>query len=215
MLKDIKTIIWDWNGTLLNDVDACVESINVLLKARQLPLMNRLRYKTLFGFPVQCYYEEIGFDFTREPYDVVAFEFMDEYLSRLSDLQLHSDVIPVLNYFKLNQYTQAVLSAMEQETLNRSLAEKGITSFFSVIMGIQDHFAEGKIENGKKIIRELNIAPENALLIGDTIHDHEVASEIGCKCILVADGHQAPERLRKTGRTVVEDLFELIGRPLG
>jgi phosphoglycolate phosphatase len=177
--------------------------------------MNRLRYKTLFGFPVQRYYEEIGFDFTREPYDVVAFEFMDEYLSRLSDLQLHSDVIPVLNYFKLNQYTQAVLSAMEQETLNRSLAEKGITSFFSVIMGIQDHFAEGKIENGKKIIRELNIAPENALLIGDTIHDHEVASEIGCKCILVADGHQAPERLRKTGRTVVEDLFELIGRPLG
>lgn len=211
----IDTIIWDWNGTLLNDIDACVESINALLQSRRLPLMDKTRYKELFGFPVRLYYENIGFDFSKEPYDEVAMEFMNEYLTRLHRLELHSDVLPVLKHFRDHSYRQAVLSAMEQETLEKSLDQKGITPFFSVIMGISNHFAEGKTENARKILSSLNLNPENALLIGDTIHDHEVAEKIGCRCVLVADGHQSPERLKATGRQVVKDLFELIRVPLG
>ncbi len=215
MKSGITTLLWDWNGTMLNDVDACVESINVLLNIRQLPLMTRDRYTHLFGFPVQHYYEQIGFDFTKEPYDIVAHEFMDQYLSRLDALQLHSDVLPALTHFQQTGYTQAVLSAMEQQTLEKSLTEKGILSYFKGIQGTQDHFASSKIESGREIIRQLHIKPENALLIGDTLHDHEVAEEIGCHCILVADGHQELSRLLKSGRKVVHDLSELILGTLG
>ncbi len=48
------------------------------------------------------------------------------------------------------------------------------------------------------------------LLIGDTIHDHEVSVEIGCECILVADGHQSIERLSVSGRRVAKNLLELV-----
>ncbi len=59
----MRSIIWDWNGTLLNDLDLCISAINVLLGKRELPLLNRQTYKAVFSFPVKDYYKAVGFRF--------------------------------------------------------------------------------------------------------------------------------------------------------
>ena len=56
-----ESIIWDWNGTLLNDVGTAIDSINYLLKDRKLSPLTLDRYLEVFTFPVQNYYEQIGF----------------------------------------------------------------------------------------------------------------------------------------------------------
>jgi hypothetical protein len=58
-----KNIIWDWNGTLLNDITICIKSMNILLKERTLPLISEDKYRDIFTFPVRNYYEQLGFDF--------------------------------------------------------------------------------------------------------------------------------------------------------
>jgi len=65
----VETIIWDWNGTLLNDVDICVESINILLSERGHKPLSKSLYREIFTFPVKAYYELAGFDFTNESFD--------------------------------------------------------------------------------------------------------------------------------------------------
>ena len=209
-LKDIKTIIWDWNGTLLNDADYCVDCMNLVLHKRNIPLINIEQYRNHFTFPVKDYYEAIGFDFNNEDFEVPAMEFINKYYEHLSKANLHSCVFDVLDYFKNLGYKQLVLSAMEHENLIISLTKKGIISYFEDIKGIDDHYAHSKLEMGKKLMNQLNIDSSTTIMIGDTTHDLEVATGLGIKCVLVSTGHQSQERLLKKTPNVIAKLENLI-----
>jgi phosphoglycolate phosphatase len=202
----IKTIIWDWNGTLLNDTDICLESMNSMLGKRNKPALSKHRYREIFTFPVRDYYIEAGSDFNLESFDAVAIEFMDLYFSRLSNADIFIKAIEVLNSLKQNDMRQVLISAMEHLSLVSSVKEKGLYDYFDHISGIEDHFAAGKIENAKQIVKELKLDLNRTLLIGDTIHDFEVATELGVNCLLVADGHQSMERLENLGCEVAGNL---------
>ncbi len=206
---DKKLIIWDWNGTLLNDMHICIDAINHLLFVRKKPVINLKTYKEIFTFPVKDYYIAAGFDFTNESFDIPALQFMDLYKNQLRTAELYSEVKSVLRHFKAKNIHQAVLSAMEHQLLLESIKEKKINDYFQAILGIEDHFANGKTHQAEKLIKNFDINPKEAIFIGDTIHDHEVALEIGCDAILVSHGHQSHERLSSTGRKIIHNLEEL------
>ncbi|MBI9066998.1 MAG: HAD family hydrolase [Salinivirgaceae bacterium] len=212
MNSSINTIIWDWNGTLLNDINICLQAMNLLLTERKLPLLDEKRYKAIFTFPVKEYYQQIGFDFTKEPFEKPALEFIENYHKFLPEAQLFSEVIPTLEKFKSLKKKQMVLSAMEEKSLTQSISHLKISKYFSKIAGITDHFAKSKIERGIKLLADENINSNECVLIGDTIHDKEVAKELGCKCILIANGHQSINRLQIDGNVVLNNLSELINR---
>jgi len=209
-MHGIKTIIWDWNGTLLNDIDICLESINMLLQERSCQQLNRKQYRDIFTFPVKKYYEKAGFDFSTETFDEIAMDFIALYHNRLSDSPLHKNAEQTLKYFRQNGYRQQIVSAMEHKSLINSIQDKGILPYFENIAGIDNHFAESKADIAQNLIHELNLNKTQVCLIGDTIHDFEVAKKTGCQCILVADGHQSAERLKKTGCIVVDNLLNTI-----
>lgn len=203
------TIIWDWNGTLLNDLGLCIDSINALLKKRSLKLLDHASYKEVFSFPVKNYYEIIGFDFTKEDFEIPAKEFIDLYDSSVKNCPLHFSAVEILEFFRQKKYPQFVLSAMKQPMLGKTLKHNGIFHFFEGVAGLNDHYAVSKVERGKELLNEFNIDVQNTWMIGDTDHDFEVARELGIRCILVADGHQSEERLKETGAEVVSSLSEL------
>lgn len=206
----MKTIIWDWNGTLLNDVEYCVSTMNSLLADRRLPLLNTEKYRQVFSFPVKDYYKYIGFDFTKEDFSIPAHQYIDLYNRGFNQCSLQKSTIEVLHFFKSKGVRQFVLSAMEHEMLEKTLNQKGILHFFEGIAGLTDHYAVSKVDQGKMLMKNFGIDPENSWLIGDTVHDFEVAESIGISCILIADGHQSIERLHKTGAKVIENLHQLI-----
>ncbi len=205
----MQTIIWDWNGTLLNDLDFCISTINSLLKKRDLALLNRNSYKEGFSFPVKDYYQAIGFNFEKEEFAIPAKEFIDLYDSGVKNCTLHQTAIEILSYFKEKNTRQFVLSAMQQNMLKQTLEHNSIIDFFEGVFGLDDHYAVSKIERGEQLISEFNIEKEKIWIIGDTIHDFEVAEKLGIKCILIADGHQSEERLKSTGAVVISELNEL------
>ena len=209
-MNQFKSIIWDWNGTLLNDLDFCISVINVLLKKRNLPLLNRNSYKEVFSFPVKDYYQAVGFDFTKEDFSVPAKEFIDLYDSRVKNCSLHHSTIEILTYFKEKRIRQFVLSAMKQNMLQQTLKHNRIFDFFEGVAGLNDHYAVSKIERGEQLISDFNIEKTNTWIVGDTIHDFEVAQRLGIKCVLIADGHQSEERLKSTGSPVIPSLKKLV-----
>jgi len=203
------SIIWDWNGTLLNDVDIVVETINQLLNDRNLTLLTVDRYLDVFTFPVRDYYEQIGFDLINEPFEIPAIQFITIYNKAVETCGLHDDVIPVLSRLKEQGFRQFILSAMEQEQLEKTVNDNGIDHFFEDLCGLNNHYAVSKVDNGKSLIRKQGLNPERTLMVGDTIHDFEVAQAIGCKCVLVAKGHQSKVRLQTTGAPVLDRLAEI------
>ena len=205
----MQTIIWDWNGTLLNDLNFCVSTINRLLKKRNLTLQNRNSYKEVFSFPVKDYYKAIGFDFEQEEFAIPAKEFINLYNSGVGNCELHKSTIDILTYFKKKNIRQFVLSAMKQNMLEQTIKHNNIQNYFESVFGLDDHFAVSKIERGEQLISEFKIDKNKAIIIGDTIHDFEVAEKLGVKCILVANGHQSAKRLKSTGTKVVSELNDV------
>lgn len=205
----MKIVIWDWNGTLLDDLQIGIEAMNILLRRRGLPLLTVERYKRLFTFPVKDYYAAIGFDFNAEPFEKPAIEYMDEYFKLLPQATLHKGTKELLDWLNNRGVKQMILSAMEQDALEKSVADLGITDCFSDICGCSNHYANGKVEQSLDMMNRLNIKSSEALLVGDTLHDSEVAGKIGCQCVLMAHGHQSADRLADAGNTVIADFTEL------
>jgi len=143
------TIIWDWNGTLLDDAEICREAINKMLKQRKLPELSLVKYREVFTFPVIDYYKTVGFDFTLEPWEPVAIEFINLYLDALPKCGLAPFATDTLENFKSKGYRQAIISAMQHDALLKSVSELGIFEYFDFIGGIGDHYGGGKIENAK------------------------------------------------------------------
>ena len=198
------TIIWDWNGTLLDDLDLSIKAVNVLLKERDLPILTLDRYKDIFGFPVINYYEKAGFDFSKEPFEIPARQYVKLYASGESELKLFPDVVDTLSFFKDNNYRQIVLSAMKEDNLRKMISNAGISHFFDGIFGIKDNYAREKVSIGKQVVENLDLNPEKCLMIGDTLHDAEVAEQCGFDCILFSGGHVAKQRLETTGFKIID-----------
>lgn len=205
----MKTIIWDWNGTLLNDLEFCISTINTLLEKRNLPLLTGQKYKDVFSFPVKNYYKTIGFDFNKEDFSIPAKEFIDLYDHGVKNCDLHNSAIEVLSYFKAKGIRQFVLSAMNQNMLEKTLKHNSIFDFFEGVFGLDNHYAASKIIRGEQLLVHFNIEKDKAWIIGDTNHDYEVAQKLGIKCILISDGHQSEIRLKDTGSSVISELSEI------
>ena len=75
-MQKIQTIVWDWNGTLLDDVELCRHTINRLLVKRGLKRLDLEQYRRVFQFPIIEYYRKAGFDLEAEPFEVLAHEYM-------------------------------------------------------------------------------------------------------------------------------------------
>ena len=210
MLKpsQYKHIIWDWNGTLVDDAWLCVDIMDGMLKARSMQQLSMDRYQRLFDFPVIDYYRRLGFDFEKEPFTVSGSEFIANYNARFHEPELHLGVVQLLDYVESTGLTQSILSAGKQEYVNDWITHHHLKKYFIKILGIDNHYASGKTDIGKNWVLEMEYSPEEVLMVGDTIHDLEVANAMGIKCVLIAQGHTNYSRLQKTGAPVFNDLFE-------
>ncbi|HRR32777.1 MAG TPA: HAD family hydrolase [Kiritimatiellia bacterium] len=206
--QQIRHVIWDWNGTLLDDTQAGVNAVNGMLHARGLPPLDLARYRDLFGFPVRHFYEAIGFRLESEDWDAMAREFHDRFLSEPC-IQLHREAAGVLQRFSDAGISQSVLSASEQSILERMLTTFEVGHYFAHIFGVDNLYGHSKLDLGRALLERLTVPRNGILLIGDSLHDHEVAEALGVQCLLIAQGHQSYERLARCGAPVLHRLSDL------
>lgn len=210
MIKGKTLVIWDWNGTLLDDRAVCIASMNRMLTRRGMMLISESRYKELFRFPVKDYYVDLGFDFGSESFESLSIEFIAHYRELQSAASLHSGAVELLTEFRSRGLRQIILSAMERSTLLQDVSDRGITSYFEAILGAGDHYANGKAAIARDYLFTSGMGAEEIIMLGDTEHDYEVSAILGCACILVSQGHHDAARLMATGTPVQKNLAEVL-----
>lgn len=204
--RRVRHVIWDWNGTLFDDTWLCMDIINALLRARGGRVMELERYREVFGFPVRDYYTRLGFDFERESWELVSREFIDVYERRRHECALRTGARDVLTACAARGVGQSILSAYRQETLEEIVGYFGLHGFFEHLRGLDNHYADGKLGTGRRLLASLDVPAEHVLFVGDTEHDWEVAAALGTRCVLLTGGHYSERRLRACGVPVVHDL---------
>jgi phosphoglycolate phosphatase len=203
-------VIWDFNGTLIDDIDPVVASVNSQLEKRGLPRVTTARYREVFGFPVEDYYRRLGLDFENETIAELAAGFFAEYTPKLQGCSLHEGIAEALDRLASLGVRQFVLLVMEQGMLQEMIGHSGIDRFFEGVYGLANQEGASKVARGEELLRDFRIDPASALLIGDTDHDAEVGAALGVSTILVSWGHQSEARLRGSDIPVVRDASELL-----
>uniref|UniRef100_A0A832G327 phosphoglycolate phosphatase n=1 Tax=Ignavibacterium album TaxID=591197 RepID=A0A832G327_9BACT len=209
MKSNIKYLIWDWNGTLFNDVHLGVSIINNLLKNNNLQPLTYEEYRNIFTFPVYEYYQKAGFDFNKTSFEILGRMFMDDYERRKYEMNLFKGAREILQYAKDKGLKQSVLSAYKHDTLLEVLQYYDIIKFFDNVSGLDNIYAGSKEKLGLELRKKINLRKEEILFIGDTLHDADVAKVMNVECVLISNGHQSPEKLKANGNVVISDILEL------
>lgn len=209
-----RLVLWDWNGTLLDDAAYAMGVRNRVFPRFGLPALGSLaEYHAQFTFPVKDYYTRAGV--TEQDFVQVAHAWMAEYLRGCADVPLFPDAVAALDAFAAAGALQAVLSASKTDTLRDQLGQAGILSRFDAVLGLSHIYATSKEAVGREYLAQSGVPPQACVMLGDTLHDAEVALALGIPCVLVARGHQSRETLLTAGVPVTGSLREATEHILG
>jgi phosphoglycolate phosphatase len=198
-------VLWDWNGTLLDDVQTAVDVNNEIFpRFGFLSPGGVADYHRLFRFPVREYYRDLGV--ADDIFPAVANAWAEGYREKSIGCRLQKHALEALEAFHQAGFQQAILSASKEEFLHEQIARYPIGGYFQAALGLTHIYATSKVDIAKGFLKSQGIDPKQAVFLGDTLHDAEVAQAIGCDCILIARGHQPWKTLLEAGVPVFEDL---------
>lgn len=202
-------VLWDFNGTVYDDMEACLRSVNGMLAERGLPLLTAEAYREVFDFPVKDYYARIGFDFSREPFEVLAPLWVAAYERESVESGLFPGVWDAMTRIRSMGICQEILSATEETMLAGQLRALGLDRILDGYQGMGTIHAGGKEALAQSWRR---MHPDaSVLFIGDTTHDAQVAKAMGADCVLFEGGHMSRRRLEACGVEIISSfdaLFE-------
>ena len=201
-------VVWDWNGTLFDDLDCAVAVVNELLGEFGLPALDGVAaYRAVFRFPIVEYYADLGFDTgPGGNFVAAAHRYMELYGAASARCGLHPGATETLAGLHAAGLRQVVVSASRQDNLLRQLAPFGLDRWLDGAHGIEDIYAASKADVARRWLRESGADPADVLFVGDSQHDFEIADALGARCVLFAGGHHAPAHLASLGVPVVDDL---------
>ena len=209
MEKIYTHLVWDFNGTILDDIQLGIDCVNVMLKKRNLPTLDSVEaYRAIMRFPVIDYYKDLGFNMEEEDYyQILAPEWVAMYLAGEPNCGMMEGVMEVLEAAKAAGVKQMVISATKTDQLLSQLDRLGIRGYFDEILGLDNFYAASKTALAEAWRRE---HPEAVVLsVGDTDHDGDLADVLGADCLLYTGGHQSKERLSARGKTLIDHIGEI------
>lgn len=206
-MNKIKHIIWDWNGTLVDDAWLFVELMNKVLKKRGLPLITLTDYKNTFCFPLEKYYQNLGFNFNDEPYEIPSMEFVDFYNTNKFRPILYPRATELINKIKRAGINNYILSAQNHHSLLELVDFYNLKNLFKEIKGTDNLHARGKDLMAEQLLDFSNKA-DNVLFIGDTNLDVQIATHYQSHIIGLTFGHQSKDRFPVLKNLTLVDSFE-------
>ena len=201
-------ILWDWNGTLLDDTQAALDTLNIMLARRGAKPIEIGFFRDHFAFPCRPFYDMIGMHVEDSEWDALAKEYHDIYAEQPK--RLNAETMAALERVKRAGAKQSIISALRQDLLDEVTAQMGVAGYMECIYGVDNLDGASKLDRALDLMSR--IAPSvgeqpDVVIIGDAVHDKEVADALGVRCVLCGQGSHAAWRLRQvapTGDTLLE-----------
>lgn len=121
MMNSWKYILWDWNGTILDDFDYNYNIINALLASRYLPQVSVEKYKTVFCFPIKEFYRKIGFNCELIEYYKLIADYQQAYEANINKVKITKGIYETMKMLHSLKIKQIIFSACNKSTIQRQL----------------------------------------------------------------------------------------------
>jgi phosphoglycolate phosphatase-like HAD superfamily hydrolase len=204
-----KHLVWDWNGTLLDDLTLVVEATNVSLASVGGPVITADEHRRDFRRPVADYYSFVlGRPLTDEEFQRLDDAFHDAYRVGMATCALAHDAIEAMGSWT---GTQSLLSMFFHDELMLEVSRHGLVSRLSRVDGLPGRIGgQRKAAYLRAHLEALGIAGADTVLIGDSVDDGDAAASVGARCVLYAGGFTDASRLEATGLPVAHSLVEAV-----
>lgn len=207
--ESIRHVVLDWNGTLLDDLDLAVDSVNLVCQRYGVAPVTRARYRAGFRFPVAAFYTAIDFDLGEIDFGELVRHYLAAFDAGLPDCPLHSGCAELLDQVARHGASLSILSASYLPTLHNTIQAKGLAPYFRHVRGLQDCHAVSKLAEAHLLQAALNDSARHVLYVGDTDHDAEIGAAVGWTSWTVACGHQDEDRLASQAPRLARNLHHL------
>jgi len=202
LIKKHNRVYWDWNGTLIDDVDVCIDITNKFLDSKGSKLMSRDFYLKNFTIPVVDYYKTLDLESKGITYEEITDSFVKNYKNHRSKQKLYEGVDKLLPELAKLEVEQLILSAAHTEELNEQLQKHNLYEFITEISGAGDYTAGCKLERGQALRKKYG----PGIMVGDTVHDIEIGKKMGLETVWVSKGHQCWSKIE--GLLAVDYIFD-------
>jgi phosphoglycolate phosphatase-like HAD superfamily hydrolase len=206
----VRHLVWDWNGTLLDDLPLIVEAANAALGAFGAAPISVAEYRDRFTRPVLGFYRwALGREVDAAEAGVIDRAFFDHYHARVDGVGLNSEALDAVGEARRRGATQSVLSMWWHDRLVPAVERLGLGSFMVAVDGLRGAAGESKEQHlGEHLELLGELLPEigDVVLIGDVTDDAVAAAAGRIGCVLVDTGSQSRRVLETTGRPVVSSL---------
>lgn len=201
-------IFWDFNGTIIDDVGNALQCVNDMLERKGRQPITLDDYYTYVETPIIGFYRHIL------PPDELDFQdisrqYHSDYARHINETGLAEGAYELLHKLKAMGVHQYIITANILSEAEELIEKFGISACFDKILGAENTLAESKIDRAKAFFKELNINRNDAILIGDTLHDLETANALGIDCVLVSYGHQGRRLLEEHNAFTVNSLKDV------
>ncbi len=212
-------VVWDWNGTLLDDFDVVLSAMNAACVAVGMPTLTAQRYRETFSRPIERAYERLlGRPLRPGEWERVNHEFHVSYNEIYRSAALAADAVEVLDELKQAGVTQSLLSMWVHEELVPVVEGYGVAGYFVRIDGQPGRGGGHKQEHLEAHVARLAselpapVPVEEMLLVGDSLDDVQAARAVGMPCVLLDSGPHLLDDIRACGAPVASSLSDAIRR---
>lgn len=198
-------LVWDWNGTLLNDVDLVVRATNLVFSTIGGRVLTVAEHRLQFRRPVAEFYATVLERVVdADEFDRLDKIFHDAYRDGLTTCALADDATAAMRAWS---GTQSLLSMAPHDDLVPTITAYGLHGSFVRVDGLRTGRGGGpKAEHLVEHLRALDVDAARVVLIGDSIDDADAAAAVGAACVLYTGGFTDADRLRASGHPVAETL---------
>jgi phosphoglycolate phosphatase-like HAD superfamily hydrolase len=203
-------LVWDWNGTLLDDLHLVVTSTNEAFSSVGGRRVDPDEHRRQFRRPVAEFYAEmLGRAVDAEEFGRLDRIFHDAYRAGLTSTTLAADAMTAIKSW---EGTQSLLSMWFHHELVPAIDTYGLTGVFARVDGLRTEVG-GDLKAGHlaRHLAELGVSGDQTVLIGDSLDDGEAAESVGAASVLYTGGFTDPARLRASGRPVADTLTDAVG----
>ncbi|MFG2332333.1 HAD family hydrolase [Streptomyces sp. NPDC048604] len=206
-----KHLVWDWNGTLLDDIHAVIGATNAAFEELGLEPITLERYRELYTVPVPKFYERLmGRLPTDAEWVVMDDAFHQHYWARADACGLMAGAAELLAERQAAGRTQSLLSLAPHDRLIPIVRRHGIEERFVRVDGRLDASTSGKAGHMVRHVEALGVAPSSVVVIGDAADDAVAAAHVGAKAVLFTGGSHSRASLARVGVPVVDSLAEAV-----
>ncbi|MEA3501575.1 MAG: HAD hydrolase-like protein [Actinomycetota bacterium] len=200
-------VVWDWNGTLVDDLPIVVESVNAALAAIGESPIGEDTYREYFTRPVdQFYVRLLERPISNHEWSTLDRVFHERYATSLDRVPLTGDAVAAIEAVEARGWSQSILSMWWEADLTACVERRGLAERMTLVQGNRDDAGGEKAAHLLRHIAALNVEAASVVMIGDSLDDAAAAGVVGTACVLYDGGSHHRDHLEEAGVPVTDTL---------